>query len=145
MSCAGAGSGRRSASRPAEPRAMKPAQTAGAVLTAAPPALSPPDAARVVADHHAGPGRVDGDAAPIGRALDDDAEQANPRPHLVVPSLAERGELLAATRPDLKFPGLTSETPLPESPGAGILAVGTPCNRFVQTAHEPGQVRQALP
>lgn len=35
-----------------------------------------------------------------GEATRHDAEQANPRPHLVVPSLAELGELLAATRPD---------------------------------------------
>jgi HAD superfamily hydrolase (TIGR01450 family) len=36
-----------------------------------------------------------------GEATRHDAEQANPRPHLVVPSLAELGELLAATRTDL--------------------------------------------
>ena len=36
-----------------------------------------------------------------GEATRHDAEQANPRPHLVVPSLAELGELLAASRLDL--------------------------------------------
>jgi NagD protein len=35
-----------------------------------------------------------------GEATRHDAEQANPRPHLVVPSLAELGDLLAATRPE---------------------------------------------
>jgi NagD protein len=38
-----------------------------------------------------------------GEATARDAEQANPRPHLVVPSLAELGELLAAARH--AFPG----------------------------------------